>query len=178
MSEPTGKLSLRSIKPDDNVAGLSLGVPEAQPLKTFLKKHALSYEAAHFARTYVVVDEASRPKVWAYVTLICSSIEAIPGHKVDDCRDAARLPDYPAIKIARLAVDQALQGRGIGKELIAWSISISRDVMRHLGCRVLIVDSKPSAVSFYTNAGFTLLNSAKNISAKTPILFLDLHRLP
>jgi hypothetical protein len=69
---PQEEFVLRALSPDDNVSGLSLGEAAFTPLKTFLKKHSKRYHACNAAKTYVFANKAKPPKVFAYVTLICS----------------------------------------------------------------------------------------------------------
>lgn len=169
---------LREIEPGDQVTGFSLGDAALTPLKTFLQKDAKDFHGANVARTYVLVTESGAPRVWGYVTLMCSEIKLGNSHCVDDCKGAARYKDFPAVKIARLAVDQRIRGRGYGESMVQFSISIAKqDVMPRIGCRFMIAEAKLGAMTFYEKIGFTPLDTAKNRSRKLPVVFLDLHKL-
>ncbi|SFH61308.1 Acetyltransferase (GNAT) domain-containing protein [Nitrosospira sp. Nsp14] len=86
--------------------------------------------------------------------------------------------EYPCIKIVRLAVDESLKSRGIGKNLIRWSVSMTKAmIMPNVGCRFLVVDSKASSMGFYQKCGFTLLDTTANKENEHPILFMDLHKI-
>lgn len=164
--------------PGDILTGLSFGKSEAKPLKTFLKNKAQEFHTKNLAKTYVVVEDESPSRVWGYATLMCSSIDLGKNHRIDDCEAAGAYRNFPAVKIARLALHSDIQGRGIGRSLVDWSISVAKEgIMPHVGCRFLVVDSKKSAVGFYEKVGFTFLNTEKNRKKTDPVLFLDIHRL-
>ena len=172
------RLILREIQAGDRVTGLSLGEKEAAPLKTFLRKCAKEFHRANVARTYVLVSEDGDPRVWGYITLMCSEIKLGNAHTLEDCEAANRYNDFPAVKIARLAVDQRIRGRGYGDALVQFAISISlHDIMPRIGCRFLVAESKAGALSFYTRIGFTVLDTEQNKQRKLPVVFIDLHKL-
>lgn len=170
-----GDVILREISPDDSVSGLSLGDVAFLPLKVFLQKHAKRHHVQNTGKTYVLVFERAPKRVVAYITLICSHVltdgveaQGVGGYEYDD---------FPAIKIARLAVDQKYRKRGMGETLVDWAIGIaSQHVMPHVGCRFLIVDSKPGSVSFYKKQGFLLVNT--ETEQENPLMYLDIGKLP
>jgi len=69
---------------------------------------------------------------------------------------------YPAIKLARLAVDKRYQGKGIGDRLMkeffmhAWKFAMQG------GGRFITVDAKNTAVSFYKLYDFRAVSSHEN----------------
>jgi ribosomal protein S18 acetylase RimI-like enzyme len=168
---------LREISPDDKVSGLSLGAQEYTPLKIYLKKHAKRHHVENAGKTYVFVEKGDATKsVVAYITLLCSRIEL---KDPPDGLDEYRFPDYPAVKIARLAVDTDCRGLGLGSELVALALAITKNrVMPHVGCRFLVVDSKSGSVEWYRKRGFTLLNTDENRAKDHPVMFIDVGRLP
>ena len=189
------QLQFREIRPGDNVSGLSLGHAEYKPLKIFLKKNAKNFHDNNIAKTFVYVQNPDNgtPRVMAYITLICAEIEVDGKQKPDECASASKYKSYPAIKIARLAVDRTVERQGLGKKLVAFAVATAQSVMPKVGCRFLVVDSKPQAVSWYEKkAGFTLLDAERpkyrqlirhifswmrKQEKPHPILFIDLHKL-
>lgn len=166
--------SLRPILHEDKTKSLSLGQKDHKPLKFFLKNDALNFHLDNIVKTYVLVDQTNR--VWAYISLMCSQLKLEEDQRVKKGTNFNRYEIYPAIKIVRLAVDQALQGQGYGSKLITFAIATSKDlIMPHIGCRFLMVDSKNGAIPFYEKIGFKLLDSEENKSKEHPILFMDLH---
>ena len=61
---------------------------------------------------------------------------------------------YPAIKLARLAVDKKYQHRGIGKLLMKAFFKETRQLIPHEGGRFITVDAKNTARGFYEQYGF------------------------
>lgn len=172
------EVDVRQIQPGDRLKGLSLGHADFAALKTFLQKHAQTYETQSLARTYAAFVGA---RVIGYITLVCG--EVVTG---DD--DGPLLQEeglkylynhYPAIKIARLAVDQAYRGSGLGEGLVQLAFGRAKDIIcPAVGCRFVMVDSKKTAVTFYEKCGFTLLDTQANRGRDEPVMFVDLSRLP
>lgn len=166
-------LVLRELRPGDDVARFSLGDKIFVPLKIFLRKHAQQYHSQNICKTYVLVEKGEI-RVFGYVSLVCSQIELvgkdlIPGFPYEGA---------PCLKIVRLAIDKSLQGKGLGIGLVNWCISVaSQRIMPHVGCRFLVVDSKPESIDFYKDRGFTLLDTQKNKDSKCPLLFMDLNKI-
>lgn len=157
--------------------GLSLGDPAFTPLKTFLQRHALDYERQSLARTYGAF-RVDPQKVVGYVTLVCGEVVTDDG---DQCLVADlkyRYRQYPAVKIARLAVDQTVQGVGLGRALVDLALGIAkREISPCVGCRFVMVDSKTNAVSFYEKCGFTILDTPANRERDEPVMFVDLNKV-
>lgn len=156
---------------------MSFGDAAFTPLKTFLQKHALNYERLNLARTYAAFAGV-RQKVVGYVTLVCGEVATDEG---DSCLVDGldyRYPRYPAVKIARLAVDQSVQGRGLGRHLVELALGVTkREVCPLVGCRFVMVDSKKNAVKFYERCGFTILETRTNRSRPEPVMFVDLSKI-
>jgi ribosomal protein S18 acetylase RimI-like enzyme len=168
----TEEFALREISPDDSVSGLSLGAPEFTPLKTFLRRYAKKFHAANAAKTYVFAS--STGKVVGYITLVCSQIEIDPPDGLDDYPHK----DFPAVKIARLAIDRHCRGNDLGEQLVQLAVAIStKSVMPHVGCRFLAVDSKQESLRFYEKQGFRILDTETNRSRDHPLMFMDLTKL-
>ncbi len=166
------EFDLRLIEPGDSVTGLSLGDADFQPLKSFLQKKAKVYQENSFARTYGVFVEG---KIIAYVTLICGEILTETPNDVLGENGHFEHKTFPAVKIARLAVDRRYRGRHIGEALVSFSVGVIKNaIMPHVGCRFVVVDSKKSAVAFYEKVGFTLLDTPSNKALEQPVLYLDI----
>ncbi|NNM59970.1 MAG: GNAT family N-acetyltransferase [Legionellales bacterium] len=170
-------LKLRAIQENDNVK-LSLGNPSYTPLKTFLKKDALDFHTNDIAKTYVLIEpvEVSQ-KVWGYVTLMSSEIHLNGHQKPEESPSSVKYDVLPAVKIARLAVDQKLQRKGYGKGLVEFCVSlVMNKITPHIGCRYIVVDAKQESVNFYTHLGFELLTTQNNQEEAISLLFFDIHR--
>jgi GNAT superfamily N-acetyltransferase len=171
------ELEVRRIEVGDRLTGLSLGDAAFTPLKIFLQKRALEFERQSLARTYAAFQVEPR-KVLGYITRVC-------GEVVTDAADACliagvdyRYKHYPAVKIARLAVDQSVQGAGLGKYLVDLALGIAkREVSPSVGCRFVMVDSKKNSVKFYERCGFTMLDTAPNKARPEPVMYVDLSKV-
>jgi len=85
-------------------------------LDTWLVEHAPGADAAGSARTYIVVDE-EQDRVVGYCALTVASLE----REEATGRGSKGLPRHPipAMLLARLAVDESVQGAGVGATLLA-----------------------------------------------------------
>lgn len=174
----TGNIILRQIECNDNTSKLSLGKSEYTPLKTFLKKNAFDFHQCEIAKTYVLVDENSvSQRIWGYITLMNSEILLNEGQRPQETSNTSKYEAFPAVKIARLAIDKGLQGSGYGAKLLNWCIGhVKLAIMPYVGCRFLVVDAKSDSVAFYQKSGFELLNIDKKYTEEHPMMFFDLYQ--
>jgi GNAT superfamily N-acetyltransferase len=176
LSPTNEELFIRELRTGDKVKSLSLGKKEHAPLKAYLQKSAHDFHRDNIAKTYVLVDQEENAKVLGYMSLMCSEINLVKEQRPRESKNASRYDVFPAVKIARLAVDSSLQGKGFGFKLVVTAIAMIKDyVMPSVGCRFLIVDSKPGSVSFYQRLGFVLLDHPENEETQNPLMFLDMN---
>jgi len=121
-------------------------------LDTWLVEHAPGADAAGSARTYVVVDE-KQDRVVGYYALTVASLER------DEAtgRASKGMPHHPipAMLLARLAVDESVQGDGVGATLLADAMERTLLVAQETGIRLLLVHAvNAEARSFYLHFGF------------------------
>lgn len=120
-------------------------------LNEFLKKFARQNDERNIAKTFVAVDAGQN--VLGYYSVSAAGIEfsELPG-------DAAkRLPRYPipAARIARLAVDQSVQGSGLGARLLVDALKRIYLSSDQVAVKVVLVDAlNEKARSFYGHFGF------------------------
>jgi GNAT superfamily N-acetyltransferase len=171
------QLELREIGVGDRVTGLSLGDEAFTPLKIFVQRHAKSYAEQMLAKSYGVFEGE---RLVGYVTLVCGQIEVDGGSPAPDLGEAQFAHrHYPAVKIARLAVDRRYRGTGLGRKLVDFSLGIARDTIASaVGCRFVVLDAKPPSVAFYEKSGFRLINTGTNRARAEPVMFLDLKGTP
>lgn len=117
-------------------------------------------------------------KILGYITLVCGEVVTDAG---DGCLIEGvdyRYHQYPAVKIARLAVDQSIQRSGLGKHLVDLALGIAkREVSPSVGCRFVMVDSKKNSVKFYERCGFTMLDTPSNRGRNEPVMYVDLSKV-
>lgn len=182
MPSDGGELNIRQIEAGDKLPSLKLGHEQFTPLKNFLKKDALEYQRHSLARTYGIfpIQGESEGRLAGYITLVCGVVEIGKGDEplVNHNGLNYRHSHYPAVKIARLAVDIRFQKRGVGQHLIQLALGTAKDVVcPAVGCRFVVVDAKKPAVSFYERCGFTLLDTSENRKRPSPVMFVDLSKI-
>jgi GNAT superfamily N-acetyltransferase len=166
-------MEIRALRESDERAGFRSG---DEDLDRFLHKYAGQNQFRHhIGATYVAV-EADR--IIGYVTVA-------PGHiEVEDLPPARRkkLPRYPLpiLRLGRLAVDESMRGRGLGKLLLHFVLRLSIRMDADFGCTGVVVDAKPGAVSFYEQFGFAPLEVVEGQSQARPsatAMFLALREI-
>ncbi len=102
------KISVRRLRPSDDGTTFTCGQVDLD--RFFVKYAGQNQFKYHVGTTYVAVDDAGR--VLGFATVSPSQIEVrdLPTPKTK------RLPRYPlpALRLARLAVHQKMQGMGVG----------------------------------------------------------------
>lgn len=119
-------------------------------LNEFLSKYAQKNDKLGIGKTFIALNQ--QDKIVGYFTLATAQVayQEIP----DDYR--GKLPKYPipALRIARLAVDKELEGKGVGKWLLAQAFIKIIQVADVTGIYFIIVDAKETSKSFYEQYGF------------------------
>jgi GNAT superfamily N-acetyltransferase len=122
-----------------------------QSLTAWVHRYARHAEAAKSARVFVTT--AGDPIVVGYYALTVGRVEPDRGTP----RLAKGQPHgrpIPVAILARLAVDQAHQGRGLGRSLLQDAMLRCADAAQQVGIRALVVHAHEEAVGFYRKFGF------------------------
>ena len=118
-------------------------------LDEWLKRRALANQATGATRTFVVCEA---DKIVAYYALASGAVNAsaAPG------RFRRNMPDpIPVVIIARLAVDRAHQGGGLGKALVRDGAKRILNAADAIGVRGILVHAiSEEAKAFYLGLGF------------------------
>jgi GNAT superfamily N-acetyltransferase len=119
-------------------------------LNNWLKKFAWTNEQSDSAKTYVAVDSN---RVVGYYALTAGSV-----HKRESPQRIAKgLANHPIgiVLLARLAVDQTRQGKGLGKALLFDALTHIEEAADIIGVRAVLVHAiDEPARSFYLRFGF------------------------
>lgn len=173
---PEIEINLRQIEPGDKLTGLSLGDADFQPLKTFAQRDARKFHQENLAKTYAFFNGGG--KLVGYITLICAEITTERAGELAPPDVVYTYKSYPAVKIARLAVDQRFRGLDLGRQLVSFCLGIVKEtICPNIGCRFVVVDSKKKSIGFYEKCGFTMIDTASNRDRPEPIMYIDLHRV-
>ena len=128
-------------------------------LNEFLKKYAFQNQNRYYVgTTYVISDGESN--IIAYITLSGVSI------KKTMLNEKYPYEELPALLIARLAIDKNSQGKGLGKELLIFSIKKALKQAEEVGCIGIVVDAKEEAINFYKKFGFEKIKSIYSMGEK------------
>lgn len=126
-------------------------------LNAWLRNHA-RHATRQGTRTYVVIDDNDR--VVGYFSLAPHLIERDETPRTIG-RGAPR--QIPAILLAKLALDRAVQGCGLGRELLVVALTAIVDAARLAGGKVVVVDAiDEAAAAFYEHHDFVAIPDSRH----------------
>ena len=149
------EVEIRLLRPDDDRRAFSCGQPD---LDRFFHHYAGQNQfKLHLAVTYVVTVEG---RLLGFATVTVGSLER---RNLPSARMRRRLPSYPlpVLRLARLGVDQRVQGLGVGRALLRHVLSLALNQRDSLGCIGVVTDAKPEAVAFYARYGFERIEAVR-----------------
>lgn len=120
-------------------------------LDHYLRHLAGQQQRKHHTAVYVAHPGDSQ--VIGYYTLSAGAV--IRAHLPDTTQAREAYAEIPALRIGRLAVDQAHQGRGLATRLLVDALRRIRGTAGEIGVRLVLVDAKSVPISaFYRQFGF------------------------
>jgi GNAT superfamily N-acetyltransferase len=132
-----------------------------QSLVDYLRRFALRHaEKDLLARTFLAIESvAGTERVAGYFTLATASVERTA---VGSMESLHRLPGFPipAVLLARLAVDERVQGQGLGRYLFEEALGLTLQLVHSgpVAFRLLVTDAiDETAARFYERFGFVRL---------------------
>ena len=129
-------------------AGFDCGEPA---LNDFLQRQAGQLKRRGFGKTYVALADDGI-QVVGYVTVSAGQIQT------QHLPPQLKLPRYPApvLRIGRLGVDQAQQGKGTGQHLLSFALQMAVEFSEQVGVYAVVVDAKNDRTkAFYSRLGFS-----------------------
>ena len=124
-----------------------------QALDAYLVVVARQHAEKGVSRTFVAVDEGQPERIRGYFTLTVTEID----YKSLPQAQRRRMPKggLPMIKLARLAVDRAFQGQGMGEILLIEALRRAEASQALTGSVAVAVEAKDeTAAGFYAKYGF------------------------
>lgn len=124
-----------------------------ESLNTWLRRHARAAAGAGSARTFVTTDSDQGERVVGYHALTVASVEHADARE----RVTKGMPKHPVpcVLLARLAVDRAVQGQGVGAWLLRDAMIRSLAAAEEVGIRAMLVHAiDDDAAAFYRRHGF------------------------
>jgi len=138
-------------------------------LNEFLQCNAVLCSAQGITQTYVAFD-GNRPV--AFVGICTDALKLSRDEMRDEFGMDKCHPDYPAMKIARLAVVKERQGRSLGTMMVRYAVGKAFRISAEVGCRFVTADAYPGQVAFYEKCGF--VRNQKDSSGENVSMRLDL----
>jgi len=147
----------------------------------YLFKDALRSQNDHIALTWLL-RERTTDSIAAYMSLIADAIKlSITEKEVHALNYPFRT--IPAMKIAKLAVSNPVQGKykGLGTYMVNKALALARLCNRQLfACRFLTVDAdvehNETVIEFYTKNGFVPNSEMNNKRTKTISMRKDIYK--
>lgn len=168
------ELDLLDLAPEDDLNTFKCAEGD---LNDFLIEEAKDYQTELLARTYLLRNSTNGDIV-AYYSLLNDVIRLNETERSVRNRINRKIPfskqrnHYPAVKVGRLAVNEAYAGQGIGR-LILDSIKFIFTHGNRTGCRFITVDALTTATGFYEHNSFRFFTE-KDKDDDTRLMYFDL----
>ena len=125
-------------------------------LDEYLRRYARQNQDSGIARTFVALGAAEPKRVIGYYSVAVGAIDRanLPAQA------AKRFPGFPipVARIGRLAVDRAMQGQGLGEDLMMDALHRTLRVAAEVGIVAVLIDAKHQrAKRFYARFEFEAL---------------------
>lgn len=124
---------------------------DSEQLNRYLREQVTQDVRRRVAACFVALADGRR--IAGYYTLASASL-LLADLAASTCKKLPRYPTVPAIRMGRLAVDQAFKGQGLGGALLA----DARAARSGIAAFALMVDAKnEAAAAFYRHHGIIAL---------------------
>lgn len=125
----------------------------SEPLNRYLREYATQDVRRRVAACFVALADGQI--IAGYHTLASASL-LLADLPASSSKKLPRYPTVPAVRMGRLAVDEAFNGQGLGGALLA--DALDRAARSEIAAYALMVDAKDEvAVAFYRHHGFIAL---------------------
>jgi len=126
---------------------------DSAPLNRYLREQVTQDVRRRVAACFVALADGQR--IAGYYTLASASL-LLADLPASTSKKLPRYPTVPAVRMGRLAIDQAFKGQGLGGALLA--DALDRAARAEIAAYALMVDAKDeSAADFYRHHGFIAL---------------------
>ena len=126
---------------------------DSAPLNRYLREQVTQDVRRRVTTCFVALADGQR--IAGYYTLASASL-LLADLPASTSKKLPRYPTVPAVRMGRLAIDQAFKGQGLGGALLA--DALDRAARAEIAAYALMVDAKDeSAADFYRHHGFIAL---------------------
>ena len=130
-----------------------------EPLNEFLRRYARRSHELGGAKTFLAIDDADNRTVLGFYSLSPASLEYARTPEI--VRRGLARHDVPGFRLARLAVDRKVQGRGLGGQLLLAAGRRCLLASAEVGGVVLVIDAKNERLAgWYASYGAVPLADA------------------
>jgi len=145
-------LKWKILEPTDNLSDFDCSKNDIMKLNEFIHKEALDYQKENLGVTYLFLYQG---KIVGFATLAMGNIEIKrTKHSIPF---STTIKDFPALVIARLGVDNNFRWCDIGKNICFWCLSLSQELLRQVGCVLVIaLTCGQNAITFYRKCEFLI----------------------
>jgi len=141
-------------------------------LNDFLRDDAFIQQQKSVGKTHLWVSKSTK-QLLGYITLCSDSIHLEGTDKQKFKDDGIPYKAMPALKIARMAIDEKFVRKKIGSMIIGNTIRKIYLINKNAGCRILTVEAKndrtldesEKPIHFYKKLGFKILKERKQDAA-------------
>ena len=126
-------------------------------LNRFLQQQASQLQKRSVSRTYLAIDE--NEQIAGFYSLSTTQIHR--DDSPDHLKHFSAYQPIPAALIGRLAINEAHQGQGVGRYLLAHALATIKRLSDVIGLAVVVIDAKNQDVAaFYKRFGFFAANDS------------------
>jgi len=130
-----------------------------QALNEFLRRYARRSHDLGGAKTFLAIDDADNRTILGFYSLSPASV--MYARTPETVRRGLARHDVPGFRLARLAVDKTVQGRGLGGQLLLAAGRRCLLAAAEVGGVVLVIDAKNERVAgWYASYGAVALLDA------------------
>ena len=123
-----------------------------EALNEFLRRYARKSHELGGAKTFLAIDDSDNTTILGFYSLSPASVEYARAPEI--VRRGLARHDVPGFRLARLAVDRKVQGRGLGGQLLLAAGRRCLLAAAEVGGVVLVIDAKnPRVVAWYASYG-------------------------
>jgi GNAT superfamily N-acetyltransferase len=123
-----------------------------EPLNDYLRRYARQSHQSGGAKTFLAIDDADNKTILGFYTLSPASVQYARAPEI--VRRGLARHEVPGFRLARLAVDKSVQGKGLGGQLLLAAGRRCLLAAAEVGGVVLVIDAKNENVAqWYSTYG-------------------------
>jgi len=123
-----------------------------EALNEFLRRYARKSHDLGGAKTFLAIDDADNKTILGFYSLSPASVDYARTHEI--VRRGLARHDVPGFRLARLAVNRSVQGKGLGGQSLLAAGKRCLQAATEVGGVVMVIDAKNDRVAaWYSSYG-------------------------